>query len=130
MYFYLAYAVFFLLAVVFSTLINGLFLKFSRTLGIRQNQNQSVFRWASTAKPSVGGFSFYIVFLISVTAFAVFNFTQRPFRIEQRIGLLLSCSLGFLIGLADDAYNTNPLLKFVGQLMCAVVLIVSGVVIN
>src|ERR1017187_6000322 len=129
-YFYLAYTFFFLLAIVFSTLINGLFLKFSRTLGIRQAENNNIVRWASTAKPSVGGFSFYIVFLISLSIFAVLNFTETPFLNKQLIGLLFSCSLGFLIGLADDAYNTNPLLKFIGQLMCAVALIISGVIIN
>lgn len=130
LYFYLAYIAFFLLCIVFSTLINGLFLKFSKTLGIRQTENYNIVRWASTAKPSVGGFSFYIVFLVSVSIFAIFNFSQNPFLNTQLIGLLLSCSLGFLIGLADDAYNTNPLLKFIGQLMCAIILISSDIIIN
>jgi len=130
LYFYLAYVVFFLFCIVFSTLINGLFIKFSKTLGIRQTENYNIVRWASTAKPSVGGFSFYIVFLVSVSVFAIFNFNQTPFLNVQIIGMLLSCSLGFLIGLADDAYNTNPLLKFIGQLMCAIILISSDIIIN
>ena len=38
--------------------------------------------------------------------------TLRP----DLFGLLLATSLGFLMGLADDAYNTRPLLKFLVQL--------------
>lgn len=128
--YYLLYAVFFVLAVVFSTMINGLFLKFSRTLGIRQTEGQNIVRWASTAKPSVGGFSFYILFLISASAYAIFRFSgQNEFNLPL-VGLILSCSLGFLLGLADDAYNTVPSLKFAGQLLCAVVLVSSGIVIE
>lgn len=129
-YLYTAFAILFIFCAAFSTLINGLFLKFSKTLGIRQTENQNIIRWASTAKPSVGGFSFYIVFLISVSAFAIFNFNQSSFLNQQLIGLLLACSLGFLIGLADDAYNTNPLLKFIGQLICAIILIAFGIIIK
>jgi UDP-GlcNAc:undecaprenyl-phosphate/decaprenyl-phosphate GlcNAc-1-phosphate transferase len=128
--YYLLYSVFFVLAVLFSTMINGLFLKFSRTLGIRQAENQNLVRWASTAKPSVGGFSFYILFLISVSVYAIFRFSgQDEFNLPL-VGLILACSLGFLLGLADDAYNTVPSLKFAGQLLCGVVLIASGIVIE
>ena len=127
---YGVYLIFFILSVIFSILINGLFLRFSKTLGVRNPENQNVIRWASTAKPSVGGFSFYIVFLLSFTAYSLIPFDQGDIFNKKLVGLLLASSFGFLIGLADDAYNTNPLLKFLGQLMCAVTLIVSGVMIN
>ena len=45
-------------------------------------------------------------------------------------GILASASLGFIIGLADDSYNTKPLLKFAGQLCCGLILIYSNVVIG
>ena len=48
---------------IFSFLINNLFLKFVKTLGIR-NQDDTVIRWGSQSKPAVGGFSFYIIFLL------------------------------------------------------------------
>lgn len=127
---YLVYIIFFILSIVFSVFINGLFLRFSRTLGIRQVESQNIIRWASTTKPSVGGFSFYIVFLFSFTAYTFISFDTNDIFNKQLIGLLLSSSLGFLIGLADDAYNTNPILKFLGQLICAVILIISGLIIN
>jgi UDP-GlcNAc:undecaprenyl-phosphate GlcNAc-1-phosphate transferase len=129
-YYYLLYSVFFILSIFFSTLVNGLFLKFSRTLGIRNEDNQQVVRWATTAKPSVGGFSFYILFLISATVYAIFNFSGHNEFNLQLVGLVLSCSMGFLLGLADDAYNTVPSLKFAGQLICAIVLITTGIVIE
>jgi UDP-GlcNAc:undecaprenyl-phosphate GlcNAc-1-phosphate transferase len=49
---------------------------------------------------------------------------------KQIIGITVASTLGFLIGLADDAYNTNPLVKFIGQLSCAFILIVCGVYIH
>ncbi|MBK9628064.1 MAG: hypothetical protein IPO56_10290 [Flavobacteriales bacterium] len=42
------------------------------------------------------------------------------------LGLLAATSLGFLMGLADDAYNTNPVLKFLAQVACGGILIASG----
>jgi UDP-GlcNAc:undecaprenyl-phosphate GlcNAc-1-phosphate transferase len=41
----------------------------------------------------------------------------------------LSCSFGFLLGWADDGYGTNPILKFVGQFICANILTGTGLVI-
>jgi UDP-GlcNAc:undecaprenyl-phosphate/decaprenyl-phosphate GlcNAc-1-phosphate transferase len=42
----------------------------------------------------------------------------------------LVSALGFLVGLADDAYTTKPFLKFVGQFLCGVILIAFGVYID
>jgi UDP-GlcNAc:undecaprenyl-phosphate GlcNAc-1-phosphate transferase len=46
------------------------------------------------------------------------------------MGIMAASSLGFILGLADDAYNTNPLVKFIGQLSCAFILILSDVYIR
>ena len=129
-YAYLVYTGFFVVAAVFSAMINGLFLKFSTTLGIRQSENINIVRWASTAKPAVGGISLYILFLISATVYALFEFSGKDVFNLPLMGLIASCSLGFLVGLADDAYNTVPSLKFAGQLVCAIVLVSTGIVIH
>lgn len=63
---------FFTLATVFSILINGLLLKFSRTLGDRDEQNRNVVRWSSQIKPSIGGFSFTSYFLCRYLRMAYF----------------------------------------------------------
>jgi UDP-GlcNAc:undecaprenyl-phosphate GlcNAc-1-phosphate transferase len=129
-HYYLAvYGLFFGLSVIFSLLINGLFLKFVKTLGIR-NQDDTVIRWGSQSKPAVGGFSFYIIFLLSIIAYSVFFDNSKVFLSKQFIGILLASMLGFLLGLADDAYNTRPFLKFSTQVTCGVILMVTGTSIN
>ncbi|MBK9730775.1 MAG: hypothetical protein IPO83_05755 [Chitinophagaceae bacterium] len=66
----------------------------------------------------MGGFSFYILFLISFSVYGIFDFSGNQYLNQQFLGLVFSVTLGFLIGLADDAYNTYPWLKFTGQLLC------------
>lgn len=44
--------------------------------------------------------------------------------------MVFSVTLGFLIGLADDAYNTYPLLKFFGQLLCGIFLVATDTMIH
>jgi len=129
-YYSIVYSTFFALTVVFSFLINSLFLKFSRTLGIRNNYDGTIIRWGALSKPAMGGISFYIVFLISVASYSFFFNPKHVLHNAQFVGLLLSMALGFLIGLADDAYNTRPLLKFFVQLSCSAILIISGIYID
>lgn len=96
-----------------------------RTLGIR-NQDDTVIRWGSQSKPAVGGFSFYIIYLLSVITYSIFFDSNQVFLSKEFIGILLATMLGFLLGLADDAYNTKPFLKFLTQVTCAVILMVTG----
>lgn len=126
---FILYIVFFLFAVSFSVLINGLMLRFSRNLGMR-NIDENMVRWASSQKPALGGISFYIVFLISIIFYtSVFN-NEIIFHNIKLIGIITSVSLGFLMGLADDAYNTKPVLKFLTQVLCGGVLVATGTSIN
>src|SRR5688500_4565447 len=124
----LFYSLFFVISICFSVLINFLILRFSRNLGMRNVKNNQFggVRWGSTSKPSVGGFSFYIVFLISISVLGVVPIEDQGYFNRQLIGLLAACSVGFLLGLADDAYNTNPLVKFIGQFTCANLLVATN----
>jgi len=122
------FLIFFIVATAFSLLINGLFLKFSRTMGTKNNPGETQIRWGSTSKPAFGGISFYIVFLLSFAVYAII-FASQDIPTEF-FGVLIASSIGFLIGLADDAYNTKPFLKFTGQFACALVLIVTDNYIN
>lgn len=128
-YLLLVYGIFAVVSVVFSFLINRLFLKFVRTLGIR-NQDDTVIRWGSQSKPAVGGFSFYIIFLLSIIAYSIFFDSNQVFLSKEFIGILLATMLGFLLGLADDAYNTQPFLKLTTQITCAIILLVTGTEIS
>ncbi len=124
------YIAFSICAVLFSFLINGLFLKFSRTLGVK-DQEESMVRWSSISKPAFGGISFYILFLFSIACYSIlFEAVNYINDIVRFLGVMAACSLGFVVGLADDAYNTKPFLKFFAQVSSAIILIATGTSIN
>jgi UDP-GlcNAc:undecaprenyl-phosphate/decaprenyl-phosphate GlcNAc-1-phosphate transferase len=127
-YLVLVYSAFFVGCVVLSFLINRLFLRFLYTLGIREQDK--VIRWGTSSKPSVGGFSFFIIFLLSIVCYSIFFDVNKVFMSREFFGMLMACILGFLLGLADDAYNTQPFLKFNAQLTCGILLMVSGLQVN
>ena len=117
---------------IISVIFNSILLKFSQTLGIRNQQTtQTQIRWNPTVRPSVGGISFFVIFLCT---FIILNFINNLLPLHYNnlkiIGIFAVCTIAFLMGLADDAYNTQPLLKFVAQLICGLILYFSGTKIN
>jgi len=117
--------VFFGGALVISGAINTFFMRFSKRLGIQQNNHLET-RWASTSKPSLGGISFFISFLMSFLLYAIifdaFGFFQNP----EWFGMLAVISIAFLLGLIDDAYDIRPLVKLMVQMGCGVLLILTN----
>lgn len=113
-----------------SYIINVLLLRFSESLGIR-NKNDVVVRWSNQSKPSLGGISFFVVFLFSAIAFSIlFSTDPSIFQNKEYIGLFIAGSMAFLMGLADDAYNTKPLIKLAVQIGCGVIFVITGSVID
>ena len=108
---------------------NILLLNFARSLGIR-NKNDIVVRWSNESKPSLGGVSFYVVFLLAAIIFSILYDDVNIFRNKQFVGLFAAGSMAFLMGLGDDAYNTRPLLKLFVQISCGVLLAATGTVID
>lgn len=106
-----------------SLVINGILIKFSLNLGAKNEVNQ--IRWASTTKPAFGGVSFFILFLVSIVFFAIFFGNGQILLNAKFLGILTASSMGFMMGLADDAYNTKPFLKFAVQFLCAILFIVT-----
>ncbi len=128
-YFILKIAFIFLGSLLFSVLINRIFLKFSKNLGIR-NIDDKLIRWGTTSKPAFGGISFFIVFLLGFSFYQViFPNAKSPIDLKL-MGIIMASSLGFLVGLADDAYNTNPTLKSIAQALCGIILISTGTFID
>lgn len=126
----LLYTLLFCGTLIFSILINGLLLNFSHNLGIRRNQGVQI-RWSESAKPALGGISFYIVFLISFIFLELLSEGTHGYLSSPKIiGLLFSITIAFLMGLADDAFDTKPLVKFMVQCFCGIVLISTGTKIN
>lgn len=124
-YLFVVYVAFFFGATLFSVLLNSIFLKFSKNLGIR-DENNTMIRWSPESKPALGGIVFYIVFLFSIACYSVFFDANTVFHNTQTLGLLACTALAFLMGLADDAYNTRPFLKLGVQILCGVILIATG----
>lgn len=126
---------YFLFALIFCFVFNALFYKFASNLGIRDMDENDHMRWSRQSKPSIGGITFYIVFLLSILGYVMItqNYTSNgsaKFEFDvHSLGFTIAITLSFLIGLADDAYNTNPTLKLIGQFACANILIMSGYVI-
>ncbi|PBQ33797.1 hypothetical protein CNR22_19085 [Sphingobacteriaceae bacterium] len=115
----------FMVCFVFSLLINYILLRFAQTLGMRNREIQQQVRWNPDSKPSLGGISFYVVFLFAFIFTIILPHQNAGFNI-QIIGILMAATLAFLMGLADDAFNTQPLLKFLTQIFCALIIIFSG----
>ncbi len=124
----LFYFSYFAFVFVFSVLMNSLFLKFSRTLGIRKSEN--IVRFSDIHKPALGGITFFITFLLSLIIYSLFFQSPNVLLHSETLGLLAVCTIAFLMGLADDAYDTNPLLKFSAQVLCGVILIYSHIYIQ
>jgi UDP-GlcNAc:undecaprenyl-phosphate GlcNAc-1-phosphate transferase len=116
---------FFVLQWVFAYILGEILLKFATNLGVR-NHGEGVVRWTSTTKPSLGGILFFFSFLLSIVFYLIILSENSRFNNLEFLGMAISCTLGFIMGLADDAYNTKPFLKFFIQMMCGVVAILCG----
>ena len=115
---------------IIAYIINILLLRFSRSLGIR-NKNDVVVRWSNESKPSLGGVSFFVVFVFSAIAYSIiFNDAPNIFQNVQYVGLFIAGSLAFTMGLADDAYNTKPLFKLFIQILCGVIFVATDTTID
>jgi UDP-GlcNAc:undecaprenyl-phosphate/decaprenyl-phosphate GlcNAc-1-phosphate transferase len=124
-YLFFIYTVFLSVMIIFSLVFNTILLKFATNLGIR-DQDQTTIRWSNVVKPALGGISFYLGFLIAATCYGIFFDQENIFKNSSALGLIGATALAFIMGLADDAYNTKPLLKFFTQTMCGCILILSG----
>jgi len=118
-------AIFFGGAFALSIVINSFLLRFVRTLGIR-NQSEMTIRWSNQSKPAVGGISFYICYLMGFMFYAILFGQADVFRNSELLGLFITITLAFLLGLSDDAYDTKPLIKLGIQIACGVILISTG----
>ncbi len=115
---------FFFACFLFSLIINYILLKFVQTLGIRDKEAAQV-RWNPNSKPALGGISFYVIFLFAFIVTILISPKNAVFN-TQIIGILMAATLAFVMGLADDAFNTQALFKFLTQIICALIIIFSG----
>ena len=126
--FYIAFLFF---AVVLSALFNQILIHFSKTLGVK-NHDVTIVRWSAVSKPALGGISFYMVFLVSaITYMIISDYEGRQFwNNVPLLGVISATGIAFFMGLSDDAYNTKPMLKFLVQVFCGLLLIATGTYIQ
>ena len=120
---------FFTGGVLISIICNEVLLRFSKSLGIRNN-NDVIIRWSNESKPSLGGVSFFIVFLFTSIIYSIIYFEKNIFHDLEYVGLLVAGSVAFLMGIADDAYNTRPFAKLGVQILCGIILICTGTTLD
>lgn len=114
---------------IVSLVLYSLFSYFSHSFGVRDYQKTEINRWNPHYKPSVGGFVFYIIFLLTMIFAAIFwgiNFEERT----KVLGLWGAATIAFFMGFADDTFNTQPIVKSVSQLSCALILILTNTQIH
>lgn len=115
---------FFIIGLTISLVSNKLLLSFSQTLGIR-NKNDITVRWSNESKPSLGGVTFFVAFLLGAIAYSIIFYTENIFHNKEFVGLFGAGLIAFIMGLADDAYNTKPYLKLAVQILCGIILVAT-----
>jgi len=68
-----------------------------------------------------GGVAIYAAFILALLIF------EDRFRIPQLISILIGATLVSFLGVWDDRWSLRPLMKLVGQIVAALILVFSGV---
>ena len=123
------FLLFFLLGLICCLIINQLLLSFSESLGIRIKNDITV-RWSNSSKPSLGGISIFIGFFAAIIVYMIITPEVNLFSQKEFVYLFIAASLSFLMGLADDAYNTRPFSKLGVHILCGVVFIWTGTTLD
>ncbi len=71
--------------------------------------------------PLLGGAAIYAAFLVALLIFG------DRFRLPQLVSILLGASLVSFLGIWDDSHGLRPLLKLLGQVAAALILVAAGV---
>lgn len=126
----IVFLLFFVIGGIFAAYVcNSLLLRFSKSLGIR-NKNDVTIRWSNQSKPSLGGVSFFVVFIFFSIAYSILFNQENIFSNKEFVGLFTAGTIAFAMGLADDAYNTRPLLKLFAQILCGAILVYTNTIIE
>ncbi len=94
-------------------------------------------RWHARPTPAIGGVAIFMGFALAVAVGFVIDATVLPGLAPQSPqavipwtpwkGLVVAASLAFLLGLIDDFRPLPPLVKLAGQVVPALVLLLSGI---
>ncbi len=76
--------------------------------------------------PNLGGIAFFLSFWIVTTIFIIINHTSGAY-LKYIIGLFIGSLILFITGLVDDRRGVSPKIKFVVQVLSALIIIAAGV---
>ncbi len=107
----------FLGSLILSYLLTPLVKKMAIYVGAVDQPNKR--RINTEPVPSIGGVAIYIAFILTLIVFVPLH--------RVTIGLIIGCSFILLVGLLDDLYEISPLLKLLGQIIAAVILLFFGI---
>lgn len=79
-------------------------------------------RWHNKVVPLLGGISIYISFLIPYILFLP--------KADEKYGVIVGATAIFILGLIDDLRGLSPQAKIVGQIVCASLVIIFGIIIK
>ena len=69
--------------------------------------------------PRFGGIAMYLGIMAALAFFAMDD--------KDALSIMVGCTFIYILGLVDDLKNLRPLIKFAGQVVCALVLYMQGV---
>ncbi|MDN5355620.1 MAG: UDP-GlcNAc:undecaprenyl-phosphate/decaprenyl-phosphate GlcNAc-phosphate transferase [Rikenellaceae bacterium] len=120
----------FICSLLFSIFLNFLLINFAKKLKkdkLKINQE----RWTNEHTPTLGGTAFFIIFLLAII-FLNYYSIYKGFQINLKeiIFVIFGASLSYLLGLFDDVFYLNPIIKFLIQLIISVIMIIGGIYIN
>ncbi|MDO5414072.1 MAG: MraY family glycosyltransferase [Bacillota bacterium] len=76
-------------------------------------------RMHNKAMPRFGGVAIYAGIMVSLAGFALDDVGV--------ISIMIGCTMIYILGLIDDIKNLKPIVKFGGQMVCAIALFVQGI---
>ena len=87
-------------------------------------------RWNDRPVAKLGGIAVFAALLLPSLVFFGSSISMESILLNPKIpevGLLISMTLIFLLGLIDDIYNLKPQSKFIGQIVITAIVIFFGV---
>ena len=78
----------------------------------------------TTPMPRFGGIAMYGAVVVALLVF------EDRFRVDQLVSILLGATWVSFLGGWDDRWGLRPILKFAGQIIAAIILIIAGVQVS
>jgi UDP-GlcNAc:undecaprenyl-phosphate GlcNAc-1-phosphate transferase len=79
-------------------------------------------RWSKKPTPTLGGVGIFVAFVVTIIVYSIFDKSWD----DIRLGIIISATGMFLLGLYDDIKHITPPAKLLGQILAASVVVFMG----